>query len=220
MWILRRRYVFLLAAEPNGEMQNNGVTHGASDSSAGKGSQQVKGSTLILKQFYALLVKRFHHAIRSQKDFVAQVQRCNCVLVYFGDASSTACLLAVLLRFQIVLPASFVLIALIFTMIVPPFGEYPSLTLTPWMYGQQLTFFRSDYWFSFIEMLKRNLQVLLHFFSQWLYNVFPSLFSNERPLDPKMRHFTERILHRPGLGTRCMEGEPLGWVSGLSGYDF
>lgn len=45
---------------------------------------------------------------------------------------------------QIVLPASFVLIALIFTMIVPPFGEYPSLTLTPWMYGQQFTFFRSD----------------------------------------------------------------------------
>lgn len=43
---------------------------------------------------------------------------------------------------QIVLPASFVLIALIFTMIVPPFGEYPSLTLSPWMYGQQLTFFR------------------------------------------------------------------------------
>lgn len=46
--------------------------------------------------------------------------------------------------FQIVLPASFVLIALIFTTIVPPFGEYPSLTLTPWMYGQQFTFFRSD----------------------------------------------------------------------------
>lgn len=45
--------------------------------------------------------------------------------------------------FQIVLPASFVLIALIFTTVVPPFGEYPSLTLTPWMYGQQVTFFRS-----------------------------------------------------------------------------
>lgn len=45
---------------------------------------------------------------------------------------------------QIVLPASFVLIALMFTTIVPPFGEYPSLTLTPWMYGQQFTFFRSD----------------------------------------------------------------------------
>uniref|UniRef100_A0AAQ5YL96 P-type phospholipid transporter n=1 Tax=Amphiprion ocellaris TaxID=80972 RepID=A0AAQ5YL96_AMPOC len=124
----------------------NGTNH-ASDSSAGKGSRQVKGATLILKQFHALLVKRFHHATRSQKDFLA----------------------------QIVLPASFVLIALIFTMIVPPFGEYPSLTLTPWMYGQQVTF-----------------------------------FSNEQPFDPKMKHFAERLLNRPGLGTRCMEGEPLG----------
>ncbi|KAK9538762.1 hypothetical protein VZT92_003912 [Zoarces viviparus] len=132
--------------EHNGVTRTNGITHGASDSSAGKGSRQVKGFTLILKQFHALLVKRFHHAIRSQKDFLA----------------------------QIILPASFVLIALIFTMVVPPFGEYPSLTLTPWMYGQQFTF-----------------------------------FSNEQPFDPKMKRFTERLLSRPGLGTRCMAGEPL-----------
>uniref|UniRef100_A0A3Q1EF74 P-type phospholipid transporter n=1 Tax=Acanthochromis polyacanthus TaxID=80966 RepID=A0A3Q1EF74_9TELE len=131
----------------DGEAANNFLTHCPVYSSAGKGSRQVKGATLILKQFHALLVKRFHHATRSQKDFLA----------------------------QIVLPASFVLIALIFTMIVPPFGEYPSLTLTPWMYGQQVTF-----------------------------------FSNEQPFDPKMKHFAERLLNRPGLGTRCMEGEPLG----------
>ncbi|XP_077412565.1 retinal-specific phospholipid-transporting ATPase ABCA4 isoform X2 [Vanacampus margaritifer] len=123
----------------------------ASDCSAGKGSRQVKGAQLILKQFHALLVKRFHHATRSRKDFVA----------------------------QIVLPASFVLIALIFTTIVPPFGEYPSLTLTPWMYGPQVTF-----------------------------------FSNEQPSDPAMRHFTERFLNRPGIGTRCMQGEPLGMPCG------
>uniref|UniRef100_A0A671YF92 P-type phospholipid transporter n=1 Tax=Sparus aurata TaxID=8175 RepID=A0A671YF92_SPAAU len=144
-WMLQRRQCDKVGH--NGVMETNGVTHGASDSSAGKGSRQVKGATLILKQFHALLVKRFHHAIRSQKDFMA----------------------------QIVLPASFVLIALIFTMIVPPFGEYPSLTLTPWMYGQQFTF-----------------------------------FSNEQPFDPKMKRFTERLLQTPGLGTRCMEGEPLG----------
>uniref|UniRef100_A0A665X079 ATP-binding cassette, sub-family A (ABC1), member 4b n=1 Tax=Echeneis naucrates TaxID=173247 RepID=A0A665X079_ECHNA len=126
------------------EVGVNGVAHGASDSSAGKGSRQVKGATLILKQFHALLVKRFHHATRSQKDFLA----------------------------QIVLPASFVFVALVFTTIVPPFGEYPSLTLTPWMYGQQFTF-----------------------------------FSNEQPVDPKMKVFTERLLNPPGLGTRCMEGE-------------
>ncbi|XP_053185826.1 retinal-specific phospholipid-transporting ATPase ABCA4-like isoform X2 [Scomber japonicus] len=137
--------------EHNGVTQSNGTTHNASDSSAGRGSHQVKGTTLTLKQFHALLVKRFHHATRSQKDFLA----------------------------QIVLPASFVLIALIFTMIVPPFGEYPSLTLSPWMYGQQFTF-----------------------------------FSNEQPFDPTMKRFTERLLDPPGLGTRCMEGEPLGMSCG------
>lgn len=70
-------YIFLcasaLSAELNAAQQPNGVTDGAPDSGAGKGSRQVKGANLILKQFHALLVKRFHHAVRSQKDFVAQV---------------------------------------------------------------------------------------------------------------------------------------------------
>lgn len=44
---------------------------------------------------------------------------------------------------------------------------------------------------------------------------FSSVPSNEQPFDPRMKRFTERLLHRPGLGTRCMQGEPLGWVSGL-----
>uniref|UniRef100_A0A8C7VCM2 P-type phospholipid transporter n=1 Tax=Oncorhynchus mykiss TaxID=8022 RepID=A0A8C7VCM2_ONCMY len=92
-------------------------------------SSQVKGANLVMKQFLALLVKRFHHATRSYKDFLA----------------------------QIVLPASFVLIALIFTMIVPPFGEYPPLTLTPWMYGKQLTFFRLV-----LRSLENDIQVLLN----------------------------------------------------------
>uniref|UniRef100_A0A3Q2CDC7 ATP-binding cassette, sub-family A (ABC1), member 4b n=1 Tax=Cyprinodon variegatus TaxID=28743 RepID=A0A3Q2CDC7_CYPVA len=134
-----------------------GVNGTASDSSAGRGSRQVKGSALILKQFYALLVKRFHHATRSRKDFLA----------------------------QIVLPATFVLVSLIFTLIVPPFGEYPSLTLTPWMYGQQFTF-----------------------------------FSNERPFDPRMRHFTDRLLNMPGLGTRCMLEELSGIFCNSSASDW
>ncbi|CAL8279233.1 unnamed protein product [Lota lota] len=136
--------------EANGEAQDGG-SRGASDSSEGRGSRQVKGCRLVLKQFHALLVKRFHHAVRCQKDFLAQV----------------------------VLPASFVLIALVFTTIVPPFGEYPGLTLSPWLYGQQFTF-----------------------------------FSNERPLDPKMKRITESLLGRPGLGTRCLQGEPLGMPCG------
>lgn len=44
--------------------------------------------------------------------------------------------------FQIVLPAVFVLIALMFSLIVPPFGKYPSLEIQPWMYDEQYTFFR------------------------------------------------------------------------------
>ncbi|XP_055359678.1 retinal-specific phospholipid-transporting ATPase ABCA4-like isoform X2 [Betta splendens] len=145
----------------DGEAENNattpdqngvdGAARAASDGGGGKASRQVKGVRLTLKQFHALLVKRVHHATRSHKDFLAQV----------------------------VLPASFVLIALLFTTVVPPFGEYPSLTLSPWMYGQQFTF-----------------------------------FSNEQPFHPKMRRFTEQLLNPPGLGTRCMEGEPVGLPCG------
>ncbi|KAF7692268.1 hypothetical protein HF521_009878 [Silurus meridionalis] len=98
------------------DVQEKDVVGGDSESRAGKGSRQVKGFSLVIKQFHALLVKRFHHSTRSSKDFLA----------------------------QIVLPASFVLVALFFTLIVPPFGEYPSLTLTPWMYGQQFTFLSNE----------------------------------------------------------------------------
>ncbi|CAL9704337.1 unnamed protein product [Knipowitschia caucasica] len=45
---------------------------------------------------------------------------------------------------QIVLPAVFVLVALLFSFIVPPFGKYPALQLQPWMYGEQFTFFSHD----------------------------------------------------------------------------
>lgn len=62
-----------LTTECDGGARENGAARGGPDSSAGKGSRQVKGATLILKQFHALLVKRFHHATRSRKDFLAQV---------------------------------------------------------------------------------------------------------------------------------------------------
>ncbi|XP_068199948.1 retinal-specific phospholipid-transporting ATPase ABCA4a isoform X2 [Antennarius striatus] len=88
----------------------------ASEGSPGRGSCQVRGLCLTIKQFFALLIKRLHHTTRSYKDFFA----------------------------QIVLPASFVFLALTFTLIVPPFGEYPSLTLSPWLYGRQYTFFSNE----------------------------------------------------------------------------
>ncbi|KAL4635920.1 retinal-specific ATP-binding cassette transporter-like [Arapaima gigas] len=103
--------------EANGGPQADGLRNvDTSISGDGKGSRQVKGASLVVKQFFALLIKRLHHSTRSYKDFLA----------------------------QIVLPASFVLLALIFTLVVPPFGEYPSLTLTPWMYGKQFTFISNE----------------------------------------------------------------------------
>uniref|UniRef100_A0A8C6JQZ8 P-type phospholipid transporter n=1 Tax=Melopsittacus undulatus TaxID=13146 RepID=A0A8C6JQZ8_MELUD len=47
-------------------------------------------------------------------------------------------------QFQVVLPAVFVCIALMFSLIVPPFGKYPSLELQPWMYDEQYTFVSND----------------------------------------------------------------------------
>uniref|UniRef100_A0A673AT76 P-type phospholipid transporter n=1 Tax=Sphaeramia orbicularis TaxID=375764 RepID=A0A673AT76_9TELE len=84
--------------------------------SDGKGSFQVKGWSLKRQQFVALIWKRFLYARRSRKGFFA----------------------------QIVLPAVFVCIALVFSLIVPPFGKYPSLELQPWMYEDQVTFFSDD----------------------------------------------------------------------------
>ncbi|KAG8511044.1 Retinal-specific phospholipid-transporting ATPase ABCA4, partial [Galemys pyrenaicus] len=74
------------------------------------------GARLAVQHAQALLVKRLHHSLRSHKDFLA----------------------------QIMLPAAFVFLALTLSIIVPPFGEYPALTLHPWMYGQQYTFFSMD----------------------------------------------------------------------------
>ncbi|XP_067375140.1 phospholipid-transporting ATPase ABCA1-like isoform X2 [Channa argus] len=82
----------------------------------GKGSYQVKGWSLKRQQFVALMWKRFLYARRSRKGFFA----------------------------QIVLPAVFVCIALLFSLIVPPFGKYPSLELQPWMYEDQVTFISDD----------------------------------------------------------------------------
>uniref|UniRef100_A0A674B0E2 P-type phospholipid transporter n=1 Tax=Salmo trutta TaxID=8032 RepID=A0A674B0E2_SALTR len=84
--------------------------------SDGKGSYQVKGWSLTRQQFVALIWKRFLYAQRSRKGFFA----------------------------QIVLPAVFVCIALVFSLIVPPFGKYPSLELQPWMYEEQSLFISDD----------------------------------------------------------------------------
>ncbi|XP_049663821.1 phospholipid-transporting ATPase ABCA7 [Accipiter gentilis] len=83
---------------------------------AGQASHRVRGWALTRQQLRALFIKRMLHARRSTRGFFA----------------------------QIVLPAVFVCIALLFSLIVPPFGKYPPLRLQPWMYGQQFTFFSND----------------------------------------------------------------------------
>ncbi|KAL7375204.1 hypothetical protein ABVT39_013723 [Epinephelus coioides] len=84
---------------------------------SGKGSTVITGWKLIRRQFLALFIKRFHHARRSRKGLIAQV----------------------------VLPAVFVCLSLIFSLIVPPFTEYPNLELQPWMYDlPQTTFYSND----------------------------------------------------------------------------
>ncbi|KAF4110511.1 hypothetical protein G5714_007542 [Onychostoma macrolepis] len=83
----------------------------------GKGSYVIMGWSLIKQQFLALFIKRFHHARRSQRGIITQV----------------------------VMPAFFVCLALIFSLIVPPFVEYPNLELQPWMFGvPQNTFYSFD----------------------------------------------------------------------------
>uniref|UniRef100_A0A673MDI0 Zgc:172302 n=1 Tax=Sinocyclocheilus rhinocerous TaxID=307959 RepID=A0A673MDI0_9TELE len=80
------------------------------------GSAPLTGCFLTCQQLRALFTKRLKYALRSRRGIFA----------------------------QIVLPAVFVLIALLFSLIVPPFGKYPSLELQPWMYGEQFTFFSND----------------------------------------------------------------------------
>ncbi|XP_065811834.1 phospholipid-transporting ATPase ABCA1 isoform X1 [Labrus bergylta] len=81
-----------------------------------RGGIPLTGWWLTWQQLKALFIKRWLYARRSRRGFFA----------------------------QIVLPAMFVLIALLFSLIVPPFGKYPALQLQPWMYGEQYTFFSHD----------------------------------------------------------------------------
>ncbi|XP_025894553.1 ATP-binding cassette sub-family A member 7 [Nothoprocta perdicaria] len=81
-----------------------------------RGSRRAAGWALARQQLRALFIKRLLHARRSTRGFFA----------------------------QIVLPAVFVCIALLFSLIVPPVGRYPPLRLRPSMYGPQFTFFSDD----------------------------------------------------------------------------
>uniref|UniRef100_A0A8D2JSS6 ABC transporter domain-containing protein n=1 Tax=Sciurus vulgaris TaxID=55149 RepID=A0A8D2JSS6_SCIVU len=77
---------------------------------------QIQGWALTWQQLRALLLKRCLLACRSHRSLFA----------------------------QIVLPALFVGLALVFSLTVPPFGHYPALRLSPAMYSPQVSFFSED----------------------------------------------------------------------------
>uniref|UniRef100_A0AAQ5X1S9 P-type phospholipid transporter n=1 Tax=Amphiprion ocellaris TaxID=80972 RepID=A0AAQ5X1S9_AMPOC len=107
---------------------NKQLTADKNASLSGRGSTVITGWKLIRRQFLALFIKRFHHARRSRKGLIAQV----------------------------VLPAVFVCLSLIFSLIVPPFTEYPSLELQPWMYDLPQTTFYSAEVSQVVETLLNN----------------------------------------------------------------
>ena len=43
---------------------------------------------------------------------------------------------------QVIVPAGFIALALVFTLIIPQVRNYPPLELQPWMYGDTNTFYR------------------------------------------------------------------------------
>ncbi|NWY05107.1 ABCA1 protein, partial [Nothoprocta ornata] len=131
-----------------------------------RGSRHAAGWALARQQLRALFIKRLLHARRSTRGFFA----------------------------QIVLPAVFVCIALLFSLIVPPVGRYPPLRLRPSMYGPQFTFFR---WVSPPEPRDRC--------RRRTAPLCP--YSNDAPGDPDTVRLLAALLAEPGFGTECMKGE-------------
>ncbi|XP_034513255.1 phospholipid-transporting ATPase ABCA7 [Ailuropoda melanoleuca] len=109
----------ILPEEPvleNGELALSAPETQALRGSGPDTAGRVQGWALTCQQLRALLLKRFLLARRSRRGLFA----------------------------QIVLPALFVGLALVFSLIVPPFGYYPALQLSPSMYGAQVSFFSED----------------------------------------------------------------------------
>ncbi|XP_074643630.1 phospholipid-transporting ATPase ABCA1-like [Tubulanus polymorphus] len=114
----------------------------------GEGTTKVSGYQLLGRQFRALFLKRFHHTRRSKKGFVA----------------------------EIILPAFFVLLAMIFAQIVPPFSELPPMEIHPW-----------------------------HMQTQTKVDHLNMFFSNDHPGYWRTEAYQKSLLSFNGIGTRCTE---------------
>ncbi|XP_029421324.1 ATP-binding cassette sub-family A member 7 isoform X3 [Nannospalax galili] len=104
------------SAMENGELAGLMMDTGTLNGSVPHATGLIQGWTLTCQQLQALLHKRLLLALRSQRGLFA----------------------------QIALPALFVGLALLFSLIVPPFGQYPALRLSPTMYNPQVSFFSED----------------------------------------------------------------------------
>ncbi|XP_062592616.1 phospholipid-transporting ATPase ABCA1-like [Saccostrea cucullata] len=88
------------------EEKNNKINleEGSADGFNHELQERVQGKKLLFMQFYALLIKRFHHFKRSKKGFLC----------------------------EIVMPVLFILISMVFAKIESPFAEPQPMTLHPW----------------------------------------------------------------------------------------
>ncbi|XP_060082289.1 phospholipid-transporting ATPase ABCA1-like [Ylistrum balloti] len=111
-----------------------------------KQMSKITGKWLIVRQFIALFIKRFHRVRRSKKGFLC----------------------------EIVLPAIFVLMAMVFAEIAPPLTEEPPLELHPWHYIPKLG-------------------------EKKLY-----MFYSMDGLGPKGERNLEMLVKNPCVGNRCM----------------
>ncbi|XP_061181755.1 phospholipid-transporting ATPase ABCA1-like [Saccostrea echinata] len=109
--------------------------------------KKVSGKFLFLRQFQALFIKRFHHLRRSKKGFF----------------------------FEIIMPALFVLLAMIFAEITPPRDKQPPLELQPWRYVPT----KGD----------KHLYVF---------------YSNDGKGQDWSDKMVQSLLTRPGIGNRCL----------------
>ncbi|KAL5022830.1 hypothetical protein ScPMuIL_001985 [Solemya velum] len=109
-----------------------------------------EGWKLVMRQFFALIIKRFHRIKRSKKEFFCEV----------------------------VMPAGFILLAMIFAMITPPYKEEPPLELQPWIYVPT----KGDPHLSMF-------------------------YSNDAPNSLKDAKFENVLQTKSGVGNRCLKPE-------------
>ncbi|XP_035826205.1 ATP-binding cassette sub-family A member 7 [Aplysia californica] len=134
--------------ENNGEtLEEEGLGAESSEGSFGQKETQTCGKLLIVQQLMALIIKRFHHVRRSKKSFIC----------------------------EILLPAAFICLAMVASLVIPPFSEDDPLELQPWMYEPSTG-------------------------SSSLY----SFYNNVNASDPVGANLVNSMLNMPYYGTRCM----------------